>query len=359
MGQLYKRGTRWWIKYYVNGRPVRESTKTTKETEARRILKEREGRVATGQPILPRADRIKYEEAAEDLRRHYRTTGKRDLQEAEYRLKHLDGFFKGKRLASIGPADITAYIELRQDEGAKNGTINCELATLSKLLKLAYENNKLVRPPVIHKIKKPDPRQGFFEEEEFLRVRRLLPPDLQLAMSIAYVYGWRIKKEILTLEWRQVDLRAGTMRLEPGMTKNDKARVVYLTPELHDMLSTQLAQTFQLGAQMNRIIPYVFPHLSSPHRGERIKDFKKLWKRVCRDAGCPGMYRHDCRRTAVRNGVNAGIKERVMMEISGHKTRHVFDDYHIVPPADLQDAAKKLAGIVSGIVDPKTEHAHE
>lgn len=26
MGQLSKRGTGWWIKYYVNGRPVREST---------------------------------------------------------------------------------------------------------------------------------------------------------------------------------------------------------------------------------------------------------------------------------------------------------------------------------------------
>jgi len=27
----------WWVKYYVNGEPVRESTSTEKETEARRF----------------------------------------------------------------------------------------------------------------------------------------------------------------------------------------------------------------------------------------------------------------------------------------------------------------------------------
>jgi hypothetical protein len=108
MGSLYRRGTIWWVKYYENGRPRRESTGTEKETEARRFLKEREGRVATGQPILRRADRISYEEVAQDLRQHYQITGLRDLEEAEDRLKHLDAFFDGKRIATIGPADITA-----------------------------------------------------------------------------------------------------------------------------------------------------------------------------------------------------------------------------------------------------------
>ena len=59
MGMLYKRGTIWWIKYYANGRPIRESTGTEKETEASRFLKAKEGRVATGQPVIPRADRIR------------------------------------------------------------------------------------------------------------------------------------------------------------------------------------------------------------------------------------------------------------------------------------------------------------
>jgi hypothetical protein len=89
------------VKYYVNGRPVRESTGTAKEKEAEQFLKRREGAVAEGKPVAPQLDRIRYEDARADLLAHYEATGSRDLAEAGYRLAHLDAVFAGRRLVTM------------------------------------------------------------------------------------------------------------------------------------------------------------------------------------------------------------------------------------------------------------------
>lgn len=106
----------WWMKYYVEGRPVYESTGQANEKQAERVLNERVGRVAVGAPIVPRLDRITYAEVVQDLRAHYASTGRRDVKEAAGRLAHLNAFFGHYRVAAIGPAEITPFTATRQAE---------------------------------------------------------------------------------------------------------------------------------------------------------------------------------------------------------------------------------------------------
>ena len=83
--------------------------------------------------------------------------------------------------------------------------------------------------------------------------------------------------------------------------------------------------------------PYVF------HRkGKRIRYPYVAWRKACQEAGLQGKIPHDFRRMAVRNMIRAGIPEQVAMQIAGHKTRAIFDCYHIVAESDLRDAAKRL-----------------
>ena len=158
-----------------------------------------------------------------------------------------------------------------------------------------------------------------------------------------YAFGWRLN-EVMALERRQVDLEAGTIRLDPGSTKNDDGRVIALPPELRTLLAGQVGRVEALQRRTGTIVPLLFPKLTGRRAGAARGDWRKRWATACRQAGVPGMLRHDFRRTAVRNMVNAGVPERVAMAVTGHKTRSVFDRYHIVSPADLEEVARKLAG---------------
>ncbi len=349
MGSIYRRprSKYLWIKYYQNGRVVRESTGTTKETVARRMLRVREGDVERGIPITPKSGRVTFEEAAADMINDYTINGKKSLEDVQRRIDlHLTPYFQGKRMATITTTDIRAYIAQRMAAKASNAEINRELSALKRMYSLSCQAGKLHARPHIPMLQERNVRTGFFEFEQFIAVRRHLPSALQPVVTFAYLTGWRVPSEVLTLQWRQIDLKAGTVRLDPGTTKNDQGRLLPygdVLPDISKLLEEQRQATKAVERARDVIVPWVF------HRnGKKIRDFRGAWEAACKAAGCPGRIPHDFRRTAVRNLSRANVPEQVAMQITGHKTRSVFDRYRIVDEADLRDGLKKLAGTLPG-----------
>ena len=331
----------------VTGKDPRQRITVWAETrqEADRILKQREGDVASGRVLRPQSDTVTFDDLATDFIRDYQVNGKRSRWKAEKSVEHLTRFFGGWRAVNITTQQVRTYIVQRQQAGLANGTINRELAVLKRAYHLAVKAKVLSHDhvPDIALLKEARPRSGFFEREQFEAVRQHLPASLQPVVTVAYITGWRIRSEILPMQWRQVDLGAETIRLDPGTTKNDDGRLFVMTPTLRATLAAQWVVTDALQRETGQIIPYVFHRNGSP-----IKSFRRVWLLACQQAGVPGRIPHDFRRTAVRNLERAGVSRSVAMKMVGHKTESIYRRYAIVSESDLREAAKKLAAIDQG-----------
>lgn len=230
---------------------------------------------------------------------------------------------------------INDYILKRKSEEAANGTINRELRGLGRMFRLATQQTPplMLYIPNIPHLREDNIRQGFFTEEEYRLLYTNLPDHLRIPLTIGYWTGMRAG-EILNLQWNQVNLEEGWLRLEPGTTKNGHGRTIPLVAEVRDNLAEWKAHTLSRYPACFWVCHF---------RGQRLKKIpKRMWRETCEQVGLEGKLFHDLRRTAVRNMVRAGISERVAMEISGHRTRAVFDRYDIVNEADLSNAVVRL-----------------
>ena len=188
------------------------------------------------------------------------------------------------------------------------------------MFNIARIDGKIQFMPVVRMLKEPPARKGFVTRAQFEHLLPKLPTHLRPLVTFLYYCGVRVG-EAVQIEWGQVDLQAALIRLEGEQTKTSEPRIVPLPDVLIDTLR-----------RVKKKEGLVFDDTN----------LREAWTDAVKAAEMPGLLVHDLRRSAIRNLIAAGVPEKVAMSISGHKTRAVFDRYHIVDETDVVNAMNKL-----------------
>src|SRR5262245_27329056 len=153
--------------------------------------------------------------------------------------------------------------------------------------------------------------------------------------------GMARRNEILHLTWDEVDLVGGVIRLSPRRSKTRVGRVLPISAPLRAVLDRRAQQR---PPRTSRVFL---------RDGVPVRVWRTALRDACRQANVPHRMLHDCRRTAARNLIRAGVPERIAMLLTGHKTRAVFDRYNIVTEQELLAAGERLAAYVAGESTPE------
>jgi integrase len=333
---------------------VRRSAGTKRKAEAERQLRDALGEVDRGTAPKP-GERVTVADLHRLVSDDYTRNGRRSWREANRAFGYLERYFGDRPVSELTVADVDTYVAARLEgrvvgpsrkkdthpprrKGAR-ATVNRELAMLRRGFRLAVKKSQLARRPAFSLLREDNRRKGFFEVEEFEAVVAKLPSHLQPLMRFLYWTGWR-SAEARALEWRQVNRKAGVIRIED--TKSGEPRTIPygVLPELRDIIESQRLRADDLQREKKRVIKHVF----FTAKGFKIHDYAAEWNDARRAAGLPGRIVHDFRRTAARNMLRVGIAEHVAMQIGGWKTESVFRRYAIVDERLLAENLRKLSG---------------
>ncbi len=337
-GRIYRRGLIYYIAYRWQGREYRESARSAQRSAAERLLatRLRERRASgPGEPLT-------FDALAAWYLDDYTVRRLRTLTTARGRVANLRACFGDWRALAITTEAIRTYQRHRRAAGAAGATINRETSALSRMFQLAVRSGHVAQRPVFpDRLDEASPRQGFFEHGAYLAVRQALPPPYQDVLDFAYYSGWR-KREILELRWSEVDRAGGVVRLSPERSKTRVGRVLPISQAIGAVLERRWTTRRPGDGQVFR------------RDGVTVRAWRRAWPAACQHAGVPGRVLHDCRRTAARNLIRAGVPERVAMLLTGHQTRAIFDRYNIVHEGELRQAGDRLWAYLSTQVEARS-----
>ena len=328
---------RYWINYRLPGGKQRRelvgtSIEEARDAEGKRRAQKRENRLFD---VLPKS-----RQTFEQLCRWYieLASVKRLAMYAikKYHLEIFNKRFGNVVVSHLKPAELQDFrIQLRQSDLSKS-YIDQIVGTAKTMINMAIDNDKIsadcLRP--FKKTKRllkrnANARDMIISPDQYARLILKAPRHIKPIIAVAYYTGMR-KGEILGLRWHQVLLKQRLIKLTDKDTKDEEPRLI-------PIISPLLYQLKSIPRAINDDHVFLF-------RGMPLRDVRDGFVAACEAAGVPygrntpnGITFHDLRHTANTNMRRAGIPESVIMKITGHSTREMFDRYNTV---DRDDAVR-------------------
>ncbi len=275
------------------------------------------------------------------------TNGKNLIAKRRHIRLYLTPFFGNQRLKSISTFTVDRYKRRRLEQGASNGTINLELATLSHLINCAIEWGWLRSRPC--KIRLLETAQGRIialtdDQANALLHAAVADDDPCCWLFVAFGLNTAMRhREILRarFDWLDFDkLRLFIPRAKGGRREQP------ITPQLAELLRRERETR---ADRHGWIFPSSRPNTSlTGHRDRMAKPFRNAALRAGLDPKI--VTPHVMRHTAITKLVQAGVDLPTIQSISGHKTLAMVLRYTHVHGTHID---KAIAAIGRAVPEPR------
>ena len=252
-----------------------------------------------------------------------------DAQRAEIAWRNMAPRLSNVPLHDLNGRTLSAYTANRK---ASAGTINRELGVLSAAIRWCYAQGYTDKLILLPRLPSPPPRQRWLSKEECDRLLAAARPypHVWAFIAMALLTGQR-KEAILGLTKDRVFLNDGFIDFnEDGpLSERRKARaVVPISSEMRELLA--LLQSDSIYIVNNN--------------GRRIRDMRKIWRKVTKAAGLEGVTPHTLRHTVATLLVRAGVPLIEVSKLLGHKDSRVTERvYAKFSPDYLKRATEALS----------------
>lgn len=223
---------------------------------------------------------------------------------------------------------VSRYARYRQDvPGNSVVTVNGDLRTLRRILRLAVEWGRLDRAPVIHELPQAQGRDrvlSFAEEAKYLAKAS---DNLRDAAILAVDTGLRPNSELFPLKWADVDLTTsaecphGAIHVRQGKTVNAQ-RSLPLTPRAAEVL-TRRKRTEDAKASHSE---FVFP---GDGISGHVVSMQHPHEKVIVDAGLKSFEFYCWRHTFGTRAAQSGMDRFTLARLMGHSSPSVAARYYI------------------------------